>query len=55
MAQAPRYADGTFVPLSELDLIARAFGFMNARHMDQICDQADRSRAARAQWPAVAS
>jgi hypothetical protein len=51
----PRYASGALVPPDELDMVAQAFGFQSARHLDQVCDQADRKRAARAHWPAVAS
>ncbi|MBA4858030.1 hypothetical protein [Nocardia farcinica] len=31
-----RYADGSVASADELDMIARAFGFTSARHMDEV-------------------
>ena len=53
--ELPRYADGRRIPPEELDMIARAFGFHNANHMDTICAAADRRRAARKNFGALAS
>lgn len=32
----PRYADGTPAEPEELDMIARAFGFLSARHLCEV-------------------
>ena len=45
--ELPRYADGRRVPMDELDMIAKAFGFHHARHMDEVCAQRDAQRAQR--------
>jgi hypothetical protein len=53
--ELPRYADGKRVPLAELDMLAKAFGFRSARHMDEMCAAGDRRRAARANSGQLAS
>lgn len=45
--ELPRYADGKRVPPEELDMIAKAFGFHHARHMDEVCAHRDAQRAQR--------
>lgn len=53
--RGPRYANGDPVPVDELDMLAKAFGFHSATHMDQICAAGDRKRAARANFGKLAS
>lgn len=45
--ELPRYANGKQVPMDELDMIAKAFGFHSARHMDEVCAHRDAQRAHR--------
>ena len=53
--RGPRYANGDPVPVDELDMLAKAFGFHSARHMDEMCAAGDRRRAARANFGKLAS
>lgn len=39
-----RYANGQPVGERDLDMIARAFGFMSSQDMDRICHAADEKR-----------
>lgn len=49
------FKDGTAASEHDLELIARAFGFYSVAYMNQKCAEADRQRAARANFGALAS
>ncbi|MBF6085283.1 hypothetical protein IU485_28340 [Nocardia cyriacigeorgica] len=44
MRRPEPYADGTLASPDELDLIARAFGFHSAEHLNRTIRNADRRR-----------